>query len=267
MSKNKQSLLWEVTKSPSSPVSYLFGTMHIKDQRAFRLQQMVYQKIIACEAFATEFNLDDANPAGAIHFTQLPPGQRLSDFYSPRQYAKMERMLFKAFGLQLSLFQGFQPMLLANFISEKILSNDMPFSLDEHLFRFAKAQQKEIKGIETYEEQMAIFHKIPFDYQLKALLWMSKHVSRHRKQLLQMTAVYEKGDLRQIYQSTKKNAGGLRKMLLFNRNQIMAERIRPIMEEQSLFAAIGAGHLGGQKGVLRLLKAYGFRLKPIFPEY
>ena len=43
----------------------------------------------------------------------------------------------------------------------------------------------------------------------------------------------------------------------------MAKRIGLMAKEQSIFAAIGASHLGGQKGVLRLLKKEGFKVRPV----
>jgi uncharacterized protein YbaP (TraB family) len=46
----------------------------------------------------------------------------------------------------------------------------------------------------------------------------------------------------------------------------MAHRLNLMVREQSLFAAIGAGHLAGEKGVLRLLKKQGLKLKAIEVE-
>ena len=43
----------------------------------------------------------------------------------------------------------------------------------------------------------------------------------------------------------------------------MADKIAEIISEKSLFAAIGAGHLGGKKGVLYLLKKKGFELRAV----
>jgi uncharacterized protein YbaP (TraB family) len=61
----------------------------------------------------------------------------------------------------------------------------------------------------------------------------------------------------------KKNAKGLRKMMLYHRNEVMAGRIAALARQQSLFAAIGAGHLLGGKGVLRLLKKEGLKVVPV----
>ncbi|MGB0863917.1 MAG: TraB/GumN family protein [Saprospiraceae bacterium] len=36
-----------------------------------------------------------------------------------------------------------------------------------------------------------------------------------------------------------------------------------MVQEQTLFCAIGAGHLSGKKGVLKLLKDKGYKVKPV----
>jgi len=57
--------------------------------------------------------------------------------------------------------------------------------------------------------------------------------------------------------------GKLRKMMIDDRNFIMADRIAKMTSQQTAFVAVGAGHLGGKKGVLRLLKLKDIKLKPI----
>ena len=101
------------------------------------------------------------------------------------------------------------------------------------------------------------------DYQIKGLLQIGKNPKKYRQALAKSITTYIKQDFQNLYQSSKKGAGDKRKVLLYNRNKIMAERIAQYIEKQSLFAAIGAGHLGGGKGVLRLLKQKGFKLSPI----
>jgi uncharacterized protein YbaP (TraB family) len=55
----------------------------------------------------------------------------------------------------------------------------------------------------------------------------------------------------------------MRKALLFDRNKIMARRFAEMARQNSLFCAVGAGHLAGQKGMLRLLKKQGFKVRAI----
>ena len=39
--------------------------------------------------------------------------------------------------------------------------------------------------------------------------------------------------------------------------------MRGMMKEKPTFFAVGAGHLGGEKGVVRLLRDKGYTLKPL----
>ena len=51
--------------------------------------------------------------------------------------------------------------------------------------------------------------------------------------------------------------------LLDERNQKMADRIIRLYEQDSTFVAIGALHLPGEQGVLRLLEQRGYRVTPV----
>jgi uncharacterized protein YbaP (TraB family) len=43
----------------------------------------------------------------------------------------------------------------------------------------------------------------------------------------------------------------------------MADRIDLLMKKQSIFIAVGAAHLGGEEGLVNLLKRKGYTLKEI----
>ena len=76
---------------------------------------------------------------------------------------------------------------------------------------------------------------------------------------------YRNGAVRELYKAAKKDAKGMRKILLFERNVMMVSRFVKIARENSLFCAVGAGHLAGKKGMLRLLKKEGFHIHPVLP--
>lgn len=266
MKKKKQSLLWQIQSKQIAAPSYLFGTMHIKDQRAFKYNDILYDKIQSCNAFATEFNLDDMPHSNAPNAFLLPKGNSIEQLLGFKKFQKLQRILKRAFNLDLRLFNNFQPFLICNMIGEAILSQDNQHALDAHLWHYAKKLDKQLTGIETYEEQIAILKKIPIIYQVKALLAIGKNVKKHRQQLTKITEIYQEGNPQKIYKNAQKGAGKLRKLLLYNRNQIMAERIAQMARQNTFVFAIGAGHLGGQKGVLRLLKKQNFSLHPIPPS-
>ena len=70
-SKSNHTLLWAIKGNGLEKTSYLFGSMHVKDNRAFEFSDSLLLKIEECEAFATELHIDTL-----IKFTILE-GQQL----------------------------------------------------------------------------------------------------------------------------------------------------------------------------------------------
>lgn len=262
MKNKKKTLLWEIRNGNSHGPSYLFGTMHVQDQRAFTFLEQAYGRITECDVLALEFDLGEAPVGMDPALIRLPEGKTLPQLIPSKKFQKLRKIFRKVAGLDLNNLQHFSPMVVSNIVNERILSRDMPVSLDEHLWEFARKLGKPVTGIESYREQLAILQQIPLEYQVQALVEMGRNISRHRRQLLRMADMYKEGDIFKLYRAARRSASGLRQLLLYRRNRIMAERIAGLASEQRVFCAIGAGHLAGGKGVLRFLKQEGWIVKP-----
>jgi uncharacterized protein YbaP (TraB family) len=263
MKKKKNSLLWKISGKNFSGDSYVFGTMHVSDERAFTFESLVKEKIKECNAFALEFNLETANTNITSDMMSLPDGLTLESMIRPKKFKKINERFIRFTGYDLRQFNRSLPMQITNMMAEVVLSKDRLKSLDESLFQFAKEEEKILLGIETFEEQLAIMAKIPVESQLKSMLKTFKSFKQFRKQVLKMAELYEMADIQQLYRSSKKSLGSERKLLLYDRNKIMAERIAFMASEQTIVCAIGAAHLAGKKGVLRYLKMKGLEIKPV----
>ncbi len=259
----KQSLLWKITHKKAKGPSYLLGTMHVKDSRAFGDLEGIQELILSCEAFATEFDLETADPEQAAAAFSLPDGVTFHDIMSPKKMARLERFLLKRFRIPLSQFINNQPIVLTNFLTTLALQQDQQQSLDETLYAFAKAQNRAILGLETFEEQLAVMKKMSVESQVKQLISLTKNFNKYGKSLNKLAEMYSRGDIQQLYKSSKKSLGKMKKPMIYDRNIIMADRFEAIVAEQTLFCGIGAGHLAGKKGVLKLLKDKGFKVKPV----
>lgn len=257
MKKSKRTLLWRIEHPDFVAPSYLFGTMHVRDKRAFRFNDLVKEKIEECTAFATEFNLDEAEQGMPSSFVQLPDNKQLSDYLPPKKYKKLAKVLEKQTGIDINPFQRMRPMILLQMITAFLLAKEEQHALDEYLFRYAKKEGKELLGLETYQDQLRIMQALPLETQFKSLIEIATNFKSFRRQVLKTAAAYESADIQKIFKAARKGAQGMRKILLYDRNIVMADRFMEIAKEQSLLAAIGAGHLGGKKGVLRLLKLNG----------
>ncbi|MBX2872008.1 MAG: TraB/GumN family protein [Saprospiraceae bacterium] len=263
MKKSKRTLLWGISGGAVKTPSFLFGTMHVRDQLAFSALPQLYACIDQCQALATEFRLDElpSDGTGTARISLASPP--LDTLYNPSVYRRMKKALHRYFGLNLDSMKYLPPFFVLNFINEQLLAKDMPMSLDEQLSTYAQSQDKECLGVETLAEQLALLEKIPLKHQLKSLRTMTEKIGSHRRQLLKLGELYAAGDPIRIYKATRAGAGGLRKLLIFDRNRIMADRIAELCQTQATFVAIGAGHLAGGKGVLRFLKHKGLSVHPI----
>ena len=237
--------------------------MHVKDQRAFGALTVVEEKIEECDAFAAEFDFEEAKGFQPENQMQNPENQSLKNLFKPKKYDKIADFLEKQTGMDIAFFEHQKPFVIYQLITETLFHQDMPFALDRYLYEHAKTHNKILTGVETFAEQMAIMEKITFEQQAKMLYQTVKNFKNYRKQLNKLTRLYQEGKLQQLNKSARKGMGSLRKLLVDDRNYIMADRIAEMTAQQSTFVAIGAGHLGGKSGVLRILKLKNMKLKPI----
>ncbi len=263
MKKKKNTLLWKISDDKLPGDSYLFGTMHVRSEEAFLYQTQVYDKIDICAAFATEFNLEEMMNGAQADSMDLPEGITLDQLLSPKQYAKADKLFKKTIGMGLQVFNNSMPLMISNLMTESLMSAEMPVSIDMDLWNYAREQEKVVLGVETFQEQIDILHSISLKYQVKSLNATVKNFKSHSKQLRKLTDLYLTANIQKLYKITKESLHGLRKILLYDRNAVMAQRIAQMAKEQTICVAVGAGHLAGQKGVLRLLKKEGLKVSPV----
>lgn len=253
----KNTLLWEIRGGKLKSPCYVFGTMHVQDERAFRGIDFIEECVASCEAFAAEYDLETDNMADFHRVTMLPEGDTISNLLSRSVYKKLTKVFKRETGYDLQQFDQQKPIMIINMLTSSQFSDDRAVSLDSHLHQFAKQNEKVLLGLESFESQLKILEDMPIKDQLVQLKDMTTNFSRFRRGLLKTAALYVEGDLMKILKKVKKTAGSMRATLLYDRNIIMADKIEELGSQYSLFAAVGAGHLGGKKGVLRLLKSKG----------
>ncbi|MBK8657053.1 MAG: TraB/GumN family protein [Haliscomenobacter sp.] len=256
-----------MVQPPGAPfASYILGTMHSNTEAAFSRMEKIQAFLLECSAFAAEYALEFPDDGATDPWIRIPGGRTLDQLVTPKTYARMQRAFKRYLGFDIHPYREALPLLLAQFIHERLLrpfGQVSDFPLDQYLWEFAKEQDKTLLGIETLEEQIRVLEKIPLSQQVQNLVQLSRNIGGHRRQAMRTVRLYAEGDPVKIYRSTRKKSGAVRKTLLFDRNRIMAERILRMSAIQPTFFAIGAAHLAGEKGVLRLLKHQGCLVKGV----
>jgi uncharacterized protein YbaP (TraB family) len=259
----KKSLLWKIEGAQLAAPSYIFGTMHVQDQRAFEGIEAIYHCIDETEAFAAEYNLNEQDPHAFQKASQLPEGQSISGLLNPRIYKKLAKVFERETGEDLEFFDQLKPAMIVNILSTAQFEEDHHQALDQMLFSYAAAEEKELLGLESFERQMEIMDEMPLSDQLRSLKSLATNFKNFRKNIKRTAQLYLEGDVQKILQNVKASTGKMRKLLLYDRNLIMADRIDEIIREKPLFAAVGAGHLGGGKGIIHLLNTKGYRVNAV----
>jgi uncharacterized protein YbaP (TraB family) len=148
-------------------------------------------------------------------------------------------------------------------ISESLLLKDHLESLDQELWNRAKSMDKICVGLESFEDQMKTMQQISIEDSVRQIRDIGRNPAKFRRNLHKMITFYVDQDVVNLYKSSLKQLQGLRKKLLFGRNVNMACKLADLMQTSTVFAAVGAAHLAGEKGMLRLLTQKGFNVKPI----
>ncbi len=213
-----------------------------------------------------EIDLDDlANTLGAMQFMTMKNDTILSDLYSPIEYKRIESYFKDSLGMPMAFLKKIKPLLLQALLYPKMLACKSS-GVEEAVMKAAKVNKKEIKGLETLAFQSSVFDGIPYRQQAKELLRGVDSVAELKKEFDSLIKIYKTQslpDIEKVISSTEFGLAANQAQLLDNRNKKWVEMLKPLLPNNSLFIAVGAGHLAGTKGLITLLKQEGYILKPL----
>jgi len=267
------SLLWEISGNALQAPSYLFGTIHIIDKDRFFLPEQALQAIDKSSRMTFEINMEDMSDMGMmmslVTKAMMNGGVKLRDLLSEDDYKVVEDY-FNDKGLPIMMLERIKPMFLTAFASPDVEAGSMDDgsikSYEFELFDRAKEKGLEIGGLETVDYQLSLFDSIPYAEQAKMLVESIQMNDEGSDQFTQMMDMYLKQDIESMHSMITEEGqgvGGYERMLVENRNRNWIPVMQKMMADQPTFFAVGAGHLGGPHGVLRLLMQSGYTVKPL----
>ncbi len=200
----KSSLLWHITPKVGGPVSYLFGTMHVRDLRAFKWLEPAKLCVERCEVFATEFDFSDTDHAAVEEVLRLPPGKTLDAILKRGNWKNLQFYCRQKLGIPAETMQHQHPMTVSMALTNALLADEAARSLDETLWEYARLLGKTTTGVETFDEQLQTLKNISFEQHVKSLTWLLKNYARQKHRLKKMLRWYQTGELQRLYQAAKK---------------------------------------------------------------
>ena len=262
----ENSLLWEISGRGLAKPSYLFGTIHLICPTDFSLSDSLKSTLSRTQQVALEMDMDDPGMmAGMMKTMNMTAGNELKKLVTEQEYQRLDRFFRDSVHVGLAMFERAKPFVLMGPLFNTVL-DCQPQSYEMALVELAGKQKSEVIGIETLEEQMAIFDTIPYTDQAKMLLNLIDSLPSARKEFKSLVALYKAQNINELYGMTLKSEFGMEgneEVMLFARNQKWIPRIRRIASTKPTFFAVGAAHLGGERGVIALLRKEGFRVRAV----
>lgn len=262
------SLLWEISGNGLTAPSYLFGTFHLLCKEDIHFSNALKQAVTNSREVYLELDMDDpATLMGGLMLMNMKGGKKLKDLYKEEDYQRVITFFKDSLKTPIGLFQRMKPEFLVALLYPKMMPCNASSSIEESIMQLAKAGGKEIKGLETMAFQASVFDSIPYEKQAEELLHTIDSMEQSKVAFGLMLNAYKEQRLDKIESIINDPAygdTGNQDVLLYNRNINWVGQLNNIMKNGSVFTAVGAGHLVGKKGLIALLKAEGYTVRPLF---
>lgn len=260
-------LLWKIEKSGLDP-SYLFATIHLNDERVKKLAPPIKNAFQNSRSFTMEMITDTNGLAAMSKIMFLNGGLSLRKITGEELYQETIRALLER-GMTTENLDRIKPWVVIMMLSTP--KTKAGLFLDMDLYMQATMARKPRYGLETMAEQLAPFNNITIQDQVTLLRDSLIALKDFDKQLEEITRAYLRRDLTELLSISEGYQGQAGKVystlmdqLIRDRNLRMSVRMQPRLLEGNAFIAIGALHLPGENGLIKLLEQQGYKVTPVY---
>jgi len=264
--ENSNSLLWKISGKDLKQPSYLFGTIHIACNTDDLLSTSVQNALEATERVVLEIDMDDPNMMQTMQKLSMNEGMNnFSASMNDEDKAVVDAFYKEKFGAGLAQLGIMKPFVLLSMMYPSYLDCEKQTAVEMLLVQVATKDKKEVIGLETVEDQIEIFDKIPVEEQIEMLVTSVKEFEKYKADFAKLTETYINQDIAALYASFKQypEYAKYEDTFLTERNKKWIAKIESIMEEKPSFFGVGAAHLASENGVINLLREAGYTLTPI----
>lgn len=267
-------LLYEISGNGVAAKSYLFATNRLCQISFLDTIPNLFKIFSRCDKVITEMAMYDFETVNALKVAAvLPDSLSLLEQYSEDEMATIDKALRANIELGLDKLGRMKPSYITELYRNELLSKWLDYDANtgsEVFFQTVAAQT----GIPVYalddmgETLYMLFDKEPFHWQCKELLSIIEHPEREVKLEKSILEAYKMGQLTQIAYlieapdnlSTHSYSDYV---VYCRRNAVWVKRLKPYLAEGKAFICLDAACLGGEKGLLAMLRAEGYKVKAV----
>jgi uncharacterized protein YbaP (TraB family) len=277
--ENGDGMLWRIEKPGLQP-SYLFGTMHSTDPRAERQLSRVRPLIARARSVAVEISelvtpglkeraVQDIAAAGVAR-----SGNALEALWPPSNRVLVEAAL-QARGISSERAQRLDTWYLIIALSQPQCERERRAlgltSVDEKIGTAGLRARRTPVGLEKLEDQIAVLRRIGNPNPPMALIDTARRMQQIADMRETMTRAYVGDRLGELHalgrvaeilsgEPAGSASASFTRSLLDERNIVMRDNSRALLEKGGAVIAVGALHLPGANGLVSLYRQLGYRV-------
>ena len=276
-------LLYRISGNGLESPSYIVGTYHLAPASfadsipsmsvAIENTQQVCGELDMMDAFKPE------NTARLLQSQMLPEGVTLSSLLTADQLSRLNALLLEVLGTNLedeayaAQVEKMKPVALSTTLSlasymKKTQSFNPMELLDNYFQMLALQSGKSVIGFETVDFQMGVLYGSELPEQVDDLMCMVDHFDEATELVDRITSAYFSQNFQQLESVLEEEMEGTcaatpeeEAALLDDRNHNWINMMPDMMAEKPTLFVVGAGHLCGEQGVLKLLEGLGYTVE------
>ncbi len=274
--KQSRGFLWKATRGKDTV--YILGTIHGAIAKFYPLPTEIDQAFDKSKHLMVEIAIDKSDPLKASKFRQqlglYTPPDHLSKHLSPETKRVFQDYLNWS-GESWAMYEKYRPWFVAETASQskRWRGEDFRSSLGLDLYFIGRAREegKAISDLETVEQQLSIDASLSEPAQDKLLQSSLLSLKELNHETTDLLDAWKSGDAEKMESLSThhyRKYPELReyeKRLLDDRNVGMVAKVQQLMKVKPgpHFVAVGAAHLVGQMGLVKLFKQAGFDVEQV----
>ncbi|WP_316826534.1 TraB/GumN family protein [Pedobacter miscanthi] len=266
--KATNSLLWEISGNGLKKPSYLFGTHHLVNAKFADTMKVLQEKLKSVDAVVGEIVMDSTVQTKLGPFL-IMKNNTLDSLLTKAEYKEVEQYFqSKQPNFELKQLNNFKPAMVSIMVAlfdDPDLQKGLSNGIDDSFQQYAKKNDKSVLGLETAEYQGALLFDNDLQKQKKALLKSLREIAKSKQKMEELKRYYLAQDMDKLttfFKAFDEENKEFMTELLKNRNKRWLDQLPVLMQKQSLFIAVGAGHLVGDEGLIKGLQTLGFTVTP-----
>jgi len=262
----EKALLWKITGKDIKAPSYLFGTVHMTCDAS--LSPAVKTALEETAQLYLEIDMDDPMLQWQMASKMMIENNgSIKSMVSADDFKFLDEFFTERLSTSIETLQTIKPMFLLTMLVPQLLDCPMQ-SVEQELMSISAEQNEPVFGLETVEDQFNAIGAIPLEEQVAELLKSARgNLDKDKAELDKLMEIYQAQDIEGLYALTLESENAMTAKytadLLDNRNRNWIPVIVEAARQKPTFFGVGAAHLAGNQGVIKLLRKQGYTVTPV----